>query len=539
MNRLSGIIKGAELAQPIPDVQVFHVVEGKTKKQVGTSNENGHWEVTEELNRGALRFEKTGFASKRFPVDEVPDLVRLLEDKLIGYQDRLWYHAGNDIKAYIHAPEPYEATLYRHGLKKEKLLTVENQPAFTQEIPDGLFVKDGLDWETSFSYQVPEDASPGIYSLLLESEHQEPFAIPFVVSTPTDVANRKPLLVLASTNNWQCYNIWGGRSRYRNFEEDKSSPYLRDPSKLTELLAYAGKLAPDPLVRAIKGIIGMPQSDPPWKFKRLSINRPFTNCALEGDTPSSPFTNHLAGGEWRVLAWLEREGYEYDVVSGYELHQNPGILRNYEGIILSTHCEYWSKPMYQGLKESHQNHGLSIINLSGNTMYREVDFYQDGSLHCTSLKFEKSVADETQLLGVRFTEGDLGTAAPYQVRKQNHWVFEQLDMKKGQFFGEDSLNHKTPQKRQVYDPGRLGTVSGLKGHGASGWETDKLSHTAPGDFTLVAKGQNRGGGADMVIREAEGSRGGVFSASSITFGGSLLIDEVCSGIVKNVLKRFL
>jgi hypothetical protein len=73
--------------------------------------------------------------------------------------------------------------------------------------------------------------------------------------------------------------------------------------------------------------------------------------------------------------------------------------------------------------------------------------------------------------------------------------------------------------------------------GASGWETDKLSRQAPKDFVAVAKGLNKHGGADMVVRDPDGTRGGLFSASSVTFSGSLLIDAVCSKILKNVLGR--
>ncbi len=82
-------------------------------------------------------------------------------------------------------------------------------------------------------------------------------------------------------------------------------------------------------------------------------------------------------------------------------------------------------------------------------------------------------------------------------------------------------------------------ASGLKGIGGSGWETDKLSKTAAKDFFQLAKGLNKKGGADLVLREPAETRGGVFSVSSITFGGSLLIDNVCSGMVKNVLNKIL
>lgn len=56
---------------------------------------------------------------------------------------------------------------------------------------------------------------------------------------------------------------------------------------------------------------------------------------------------------------------------------------------------------------------------------------------------------------------------------------------------------------------------------------------------MIVKGLNPFGGAGMVIREASETRGGLFSASSITFSGSLLIDEVASRLVRNVIDRAL
>jgi hypothetical protein len=65
---------------------------------------------------------------------------------------------------------------------------------------------------------------------------------------------------------------------------------------------------------------------------------------------------------------------------------------------------------------------------------------------------------------------------------------------------------------------------------------DKLSKTAPSDVSIVAQGLNPHGGADMVVREANSPRGGMFSASSVCFSGSLLIDHIASTIGLNVIK---
>src|SRR5207302_3188107 len=92
---------------------------------------------------------------------------------------------------------------------------------------------------------------------------------------------------------------------------------------------------------------------PAWQCAPLSMRRPFSHSGLDADHPDGPFTNHLAGGEWRLLAWLEREGLEYDFIAGEELHACPDLLANYRAVVLNTHCEYVSKQMYAGLCRFH------------------------------------------------------------------------------------------------------------------------------------------------------------------------------------------
>jgi N,N-dimethylformamidase len=89
----------------------------------------------------------------------------------------------------------------------------------------------------------------------------------------------------------------------------------------------------------------------------------------------------------------------------------------------------------------------------------------------------------------------------------------------GSLFGQASLHERVPG-------------------GASGHETDKISPSSPAGTHLLAKGTNPdGGGADMAIVEAAG-RGAVFSAGSITWVSSILVDDAVSRITGNVLRSF-
>jgi hypothetical protein len=205
-------------------------------------------------------------------------------------------------------------------------------------------------------------------------------------------------------------------------------------------------------------------------------------------------------------------------------------------VILNTHCEYVTKEMYAGLRDFHEQQRGWLLNLSGNSLYCEVKLTDDAMRVIGGL-FVDTCADESQLLGVRFTRNDIGTCAPFRVLKPKHWAFAGIDLPASRCFGAQSLNQDTPITTEQMDPSRPGESIGLAGQGASGWETDKRTDTAPRDVVTIAKGMNRFGGADMVVREPAQTRGGMFSASSITFAGCLLIDPVASQLVKNAVER--
>jgi hypothetical protein len=537
---LNGCVKTAELATPLEHAKVEIYDEADRLVEQSITNLNGEWSISALCEGQYLRFTADGYVSKVYNKDP-GSLVRMLKNEIIGYQDKLWFNPGEIVDVYIHSPYKYRATLFRHGLQKEEILKFENLPEQTQQVPDSYFVDYGLNWNKSFDYTLPVNIQSGLYSLFLEIDERRRFAIPMVISSK-NTEDKAKLLVLVSTNTWQSYNIWGGRSRYRNFEPAQSEHNAGSPVPFRKKITKTVKnFLPNTVVNFINKKWSKPNiKGKTWKHMRLSIRRPFTNCALDADTWEGAFTNHLARGEWCILAWLEKEKIAYDVVAGADLHFNPGLLENYKAIVLSTHCEYWSCEMYRELKHYHENHGLWILNLSGNSIYRQIEFYEDGSTRCNSLHFSESCADETQLLGVRFTTQDYGTCAPYEVEEPNHWVFDNTKVSsKKEIFGKVSMNQYTKIEASAVDTGRPHQGEHLYGNGASGWETDKLSKTAPKGFRIVAKGMNSDGGADMVVREPGSKRGGVFSSSSIVFGGSLSVDTVCSSIVKNVLDRAL
>ena len=179
---ISVCIRSAELCHKIDSVIVKQINSiGEIITEPANQHEDNYSFLIEE-NTFEIEFSAAGFVKKRFKANEVPEIIRLLDDKLIGYQNRLWFLPEESVDVFIHAPENYRATIFRHGIEKKEILQFGDMPPQQQKVPDSFFVGIGLEWEKSFSYVLPSDVEPGIYSILLESKKQEDFAIPFIVS---------------------------------------------------------------------------------------------------------------------------------------------------------------------------------------------------------------------------------------------------------------------------------------------------------------------------------------------------------------------
>lgn len=542
----SGFVLSAELCSTLEGVLVRGLGTNGTVLQQSHTNANGKWQLdsSDEVFEH-VEFSKEGFATKKVPISDLTNKIRLLEDRLIGYSNRMRCTQGESVEVFAHCSEPYKAQLVRFGQERKAIGIATEHPPKTQSVPDEFFVDKGLSWEVCFSIQVPADASPGLFGIELSTD-SERYVIPLVVSmkeTPRSPAYR--LLVLASTNTWTSYNIWGGRSRYRNYEEISPSVTnvltrtVKDPPIKHLIKSLIKKVSPD-LFNAIIRILRKPKVLPQWCYSPLSLDRPYTNCNIQSASPTAPFNSHLAEAEWRVLAWLEREGITYDYAADRTLDDPNFELAKYDAVVLSTHCEYWSKSMFDKLRDAHYRHGLWVLNLSGNAIYREVAFKSSRSQQMKSANYQMVNDEISPLLGIFYPSSqlDFRTCAPYRAFTPDHWVFSECNWPdSNKTFGHKTLNTNADMPSPFFHMGSVRPELPLLGEGASGWEMDKSAKE--NGFHHIAKGMNKKGGADMVVRDAEGSRGGVFSASSITFGGSLLVDSICSRAVKNVLTKAL
>ncbi|HWB99818.1 MAG TPA: N,N-dimethylformamidase beta subunit family domain-containing protein [Bryobacteraceae bacterium] len=482
---------------------------------------------------------KSGYGSKTSKVvlgsEPVPQL-RLLSDGLLGYMWPKWVRGGETAEYRVHAVEQYQLTLWRYGWRKEYVRMIgwvdEHGPqANRQTLPDGDFTQTGVRWNNDGYPAPPVITAPersGMYYLQAKTPSGKKFLFPWIVAPRQPQAK---VAVLASTNNWNSYNNFGGRSNYIN----------------------ATRLPDRPVVNARQDLDRYQRPSPfgTWRFEDheympLSFDRPEPNNHIFDDPEvADPVQGRVqcgqAPGEWRLLGWLEREGFDYDLYAEAHLHDGTLDLDAYKVLILSIHPEYWTREMYLKVKSWVFERGGRLMYLAGNGLNCEVTLGDDGTMHCLThlrslhgelgghsddgtIEYEsrmhRTLESEANLLGVACTSAGIMTAAPYQVRDASHWIFQGTGLRNEDLFGEKTLHERVPG-------------------GASGHETDKRTASSPANTLLLAKGTNPDeGGSEIVIHEP-GKGGAVFSVGSITWVPALFPDPHVSRITRNVLTRFL
>jgi hypothetical protein len=287
-----------------------------------------------------------------------------------------------------------------------------------QVAPDGFFVETGVNWDNGppgvhqQNVIVPERI--GLYYFHAKGESGEFFSFPLVVAPANPQAK---VAILASANTWNAYNPFGGRSNYIMAARMIDEPIVNSKSDLPRYqLADYGE----------------------WRsaneFAPLSFDRPepanhvpeHVECTdpIEGRQPC-----HLAPAEWRLLGWLERQGYDYDLYSDYQLHNGMLNLDSYRVLILSAHPEYWSEEMYRKVKTWVFERGGRLLYLGGNGINCKIEFLDNGqNMRCLNQwpagfesRFHHQVESEANLLGVIYSDPGAMTVAPYEVLEHGHW----------------------------------------------------------------------------------------------------------------------
>lgn len=515
----------------------FEVIIGDDSCITGNTTASGAIHIEATPGEMTIIVNTTGFAPKRVraQVDGVNPLnIRLISDRLYGFVWPKWVQAGESAEVLVSSKTPYSAELWSYNSTKEKIanLGFDSHPigSTLQNTGNGDYVSEGVDWKDGIRFQTPGES--GLYVVRVKNQSGEEITFPVVVYPKSPKAK---VAILTSSITWNAYNNFGGRSNYVLASGLPNKPLL---SRRLDLPRYQDEFS------------GEHDSWSTRDYPALSFKRPEPANQLpldeniHDDIPSRDACG-LADAEWRTLGWLESKKIEFDLYSEVQLHIDEIPLDSYKVLVLNCHPEYWSRKMFDTLKNWVFQKGGRLIYLGGNGINCEVRFNEEGAviiengdysqyfengvfrcfcqMPCDDQyrsRFTTSYMPESSLLGISYTRSGLMTGAPYKVVDGNHWVFQGTGLKEGDLFGEKSSHTRCPG-------------------GASGHELDKRDKDSPQEAILLAKGTNPDdSGAEMVTFQTS-TGGWVFSVGSINYPCSLNVDEYTSQITLNVFKRFL
>ncbi len=219
-------------------------------------------------------------------------------------------------------------------------------------------------WRVSHEFKVPADARSGIYAAWFEFDWEDQphrYPVTFIVRKADD-AKKAPIALLTSTTTWRAYS---GACFAKNVpREDRFWPTggpASDPANAPSYNCYKDHRAGQPTYQV--GLrLPWPAAGPDVRYSPPTINY-----------------SHLMRTERFTHVWLEKQGYEFDVITSLDLHRDPGLLDGYQALILNGHDEYWSIEMYENL-DRYLKEGGNVAVLSGNTMFWRVSFNDDLSI---------------------------------------------------------------------------------------------------------------------------------------------------------------
>ena len=373
--------------------------------------------------RYVVTLQHPGYGAKRsevsVPIAE-PRQFRLLADGLSGYIWPRWLRGGELGEFRVHSVEPYHLGLWRYGWSPELVEEIgwfdEHGPRATMQVtPDGDYTQSGVEWNkvgyhspAHLQYVTAPDRS-GLYYFRASTASGLRFAFPWIVAPSKPSAT---LAVLASNLTWNSYNNYGGRSNYIHADELPPTPTVNSRFDLKRyrevefLTWYAPSYAPLSFER-------------PEPFNHIDFDEVITD-PIEGRQAC-----HLAPAEWRLLGWLEDRGLPYDYYAETQLDDGALDLSAYRALITAVHPEYWTRRMYDRVKQWVFQEGGRLIYLGGNGLNCEVEvrgssmWVHNGrikALDAAGIGAESRFAlrheSEANLLGVVFTPPGIMTGAP-------------------------------------------------------------------------------------------------------------------------------
>ena len=408
-------------------------------------------------------------------------------------------------------------------------------------------------WSTDVAFDVPESWKSGFYAARMRAPGSVGYVAFFV--RPRRGEPRAAIALVASTATYMSY----------------ANTHIKFDSLNTEnLYESVTPISEDELYLNEHRELGLSHydthSDGSGVFYASRL-RPMLNFR-----PGLYTFNYL--NDTHVVAWLAARGFECDVITDGDIHdEGESLLSRYRVVISGSHPEYTSTAMWDAF-DAYQRAGGRHMYLGGNGFYWRIAY---------SRELPGVIENRRGITGVRTWEGEPGehhlsfTGEPGGLWRSNGRPPQRLVGVgfSATLFDRSACYRRTEASRLprvafvfegIGDDERIGDF-GLRGGGAAGMELDRWDAAlgAPPNSVVLASSEDVGIGgllsveefvtttraldgaqngrvrADMAFFETPGG-GAVWSTGSIAWATSLAcngFDNNVSRITENVLRRFL
>jgi len=423
-------------------------------------------------------------------------------------------------------------------------------------------------WLPTFEWQVPPDARSGFYAARLRwfSEGKELWNHAMVVVRRSRRKQAAPILLLAATNTWRAYNASA-------FGKPQAGP-----RQLCGTDGLPNAVGNPPAFSFYRGHAGGQGTYQVGRRVPWPASGPYLRY---GDATEY---SHLARAERFTQTWLEREGYDYEMVTDYDLHKEGHRMLGHQVWVINGHSEYWSIEMYQALQK-HLANGGRVIVLSGNSLFWRVTFDPAGEvMECRKVDAPGDQVRPTQrgeawhthdgrrggllrecgypgwaLIGLETlgwnNQGNVQNFGPWIAEATDHPIFhqpEETGLKPGDRFGWAGPGTTPMANGHEFDV-RLSTLAAMA---AGPVPPGAVMPSDPPGIQRLANGvipwQQGGSAFDYFFRPIQPTTeqggemiwwerkdgGTVFNAGTIGAGWALHADPRWGTLLRNVLHRF-
>jgi hypothetical protein len=400
-------------------------------------------------------------------------------DAVEAYCGELSCSPGDTMALHVSSRAPrYDVSIHRWGAQHDLVWTATDLEGVEQPTPDDADAN-GCGWPVAVTVPIGDAWLSGFYLVTLTA-HDEPDgrAVGYAGFVVRAGRHRARALLVLSTNTYNAYNSWGGKSLYTGGSR----------------VSFARPFG--------RGMLMRPSTERDDRKSRPTYRREepdVDGLIYQQYRFANGYPGFMGSAGWftyerRFVEWAEEQGFEFDYAVSSDLERVPEAVAGYDLVLGVGHDEYWSAGQREAI-EVHVRGGGNYVSLSGNTMFWQVRLEADGrAMVCHKYKAHEVdpvvgteaqatmsgmwadplvARPETALLGAGSAYGlysRFGAATPrgsgaFTVYRNEHWMFDGTGLRYGDLLGADDgvVGYETVGCRLAFDAYQLPVAAGGDG----------------------------------------------------------------------------